>query len=170
MAALTLNVNETIGLAERRRGAARAVISDILIGTDMTDTQFQDLLALGGPVGHETFRNFIAGEHEYEDALFKAVFLAGQGSLPRATALTVAVDVPDVFDRGSAAPVATGVLTVPFNRAFNEPPEVSATLKGGTSVAAPRVTNITTAGFDLELLDPTNTRIAGEVSWAAKGY
>lgn len=172
MADLTLNINETLAVQGRLRGAARAVISDLAVATvtTMTDQTFAELLETGGPVGYEPFRNFIAGDHEYEDALFKAVFGAGQGSLPRALSLSVTVDVPDVFDRGSAATLATGVVRVNFTRSFNEPPEVDATLKGGTTVAAPRVSNITAAGFDLELIDPTNARVAGLVSWSAKGY
>lgn len=175
MADLVLNINETIGVDDELRRASGCVISDILIAqADITQEQFAELLRAAGPVGYEPFRYYIGGEYEYKDAIYKAVFTASSGSSPRMTELGVEIDVPDVFDRGSATTSAAAITTVTCSRKFYHVSEVIASLKGGTVIAMPRVSNIQVSGliatFDVELIDPSGNRVAGEVTWAAKGY
>lgn len=87
-------------------------------------------------------------------------------------ALRVTVDVPDIFDRGTAqiTDAAVGVA-ITFTRAFRVPPEVTMTHKGGTVVAIARlVGSITTVGFTAVLENTSGTRVAGSFTWIAQGY
>lgn len=121
-------------------------------------------------VGYGPFVSFIAGDHEYQNAKFKAVLRSDGASLPRITALSLVVDVPDVRDRGSVTLTAGAVTSVTYNRSFYSVDEVIATLKGGTTFCTPRVSNVTKDGFDVALIDASNNMVAGQVSWVAEGY
>src|SRR3569832_2078114 len=88
------------------------------------------------------------------------------------TGMSLQVDVPDVFDRGSAAITdAVAGITVSYNRQFHIPPEVTLTLKGGTVIAIPKLTNVTAIDFTVVLVDPaTNNQVTGSFTWSAHGY
>ena len=168
--------SETFSISEVRKGAARSVLSDIKIAQgDITQEGFATMLASGSAVGYSDFRNFIAGDHEYEKAIFKGIIGAEDASLPRILTLSVDVDVPDVFDRGTVTITQTSsATTVAANRAFYSVQDVVATAKNGSVVAVPRVSNIRTTGgvtyFDIELVDVGGARVTGEASWALRGY
>jgi len=174
MADLALNIDETLHSDDELRRSSDCVISDVSIAqTDITQAQFAELLRAGAPVGYEPFRHYIGGEYEYKDAVYKAVLRTSSGSSPRMTTLGVEIDVPDVYDRGSAS-IPAAKTTITCGRAFYEVSEVIASLKGGTVIAMPRVSNIQinslVATFDVELVSPSGALVAGEVTWAAKGY
>lgn len=146
------------------------IISDLLVHeADMTFVAFQDQFDQAGPVAYDAWRPFIPGDQEYTKAVFRAAIIS-LGSIPSFNELALTVDVPDVFDRGLKTTSAAGVVAVTFARPFYAAPEVNATLKSGSIVAIPRVTNITTTGFDVDLVNTSNARVVGDVSWAAKGY
>lgn len=171
MTALTKLIYESLGVLDEKRGNFKGTISDIVYGaTDIDQTQFDLLRAVQSAVGYDSFRGFIAGDYEYQNAIYKASSFADYASRPRFLKLKVNVDVPDIFDRGTASTSATGVVRVSFNRTFYSINEVLATQKGGTDVGLARPTNITLTGFDIELVNSAGARIAGTVSWAAKGY
>lgn len=157
------------------RQSSDAVVSDMRIGaSNLTVEEFATMLNVGSAVGYDNFRTFINGDYEYDKALYKGV-LTSRDATARIVILTSEVDLPDIFDRGSAiVPTPTleitGKIFVPFNRTFTEVTEVLATIKNGTVPCVPNVTNITDLGFDLEILDMTNARVGGTVSWSAKGY
>lgn len=171
MAALTKNINESIKVVDEKRDAFKGVVSDVLVGrADISPADFDAMLANGAAVGYSPFASYIDGDYEYKSAILKLSMSTIDGSLPRALRLAINVDVPDVFDRGTATASAAGPVSVAYNRHFYFVGEVIATPKGGAVIAAPRVTNITATTFDIELIDPSNNRVAGIVSWSAKGY
>lgn len=175
MAALVKNIAESINIKDERRDNSRSVVSDIFVGnTDIDQAAFDAILSNGSAVGYESFRNFIGGDYEYSKVLFKGVVNSGTSDAARITSLTMDVDVPDILDKGNAVTSAGAPITVTLNRSFYSVTEVSATLKGGTIVAVPRVSNIRTISgisyFDVELIDVNGNRIVGTVSWSAKGY
>jgi hypothetical protein len=146
-------------------------ISDIYIKeSDLTFTDFQSRFNEQGSPGYDNWRVMISGEKEYDHAAIRGVITTLGGSVPSFIQLQMQVDVPDVFDRGSVVCSAAGVVTVPFNRSFYAVNEVVASMKGGAVVAVPRISNITTTSFDIELINTSNARVAGTCSWAAKGY
>jgi hypothetical protein len=175
MTAFIQNISESLSVKDERRASSRCVVSDILIGSgDITQTQFDALLTTGSAVGYNSFANFIEGDYEYKNAIFKGTMGAQQANDPRITLLKVNVDVPDVFDRGTGTTSTTAAVLVTCTRQFYQLYEVTATLKGGTVIATPRVSNLTVvnrvATFNLELIDINNNRVVGDVSWSAKGY
>jgi hypothetical protein len=171
--AQTLKLAEALNLAEQYRRRANGVISDMIVAsTEITEQDFMDILESGHPPGYTNFRDFIQGDYTYQRALFRAILTSSNADRGYIDGLRVTVDVPDVFDRGTAqvSNAANGV-TVVFARQFRVSPEVTLTFKGGTTVAVPRILGaVSTTGFTSVLENTSGTRVTGAISWVAQGY
>lgn len=171
--AQTLKLSEALSFAEQYRRHANGVVSDMLIATtEITDQDFLDIFEAGHPPGYTNFRDFIQGDYTYQKALFRAILTSTNADRGYIDGLRVTVDVPDIFDRGTASVTnaATGV-SVSFARVFRVTPEVTLTFKGGTSVAIPRILGlVNTTGFTAVLENTSGTRVTGLISWVAQGY
>ncbi|MFM7002297.1 MAG: hypothetical protein ACKOXU_14760 [Limnohabitans sp.] len=171
--AQTLKLSEAFGLAEQYRRRANGVISDMIVAsTEITEQDFMDILESGHPPGYTNFRDFIQGDYTYQRALFRAILTSSNADRGYIDGLRVTVDVPDVFDRGTAQVVvaASGVAVV-FVRQFRVAPEVTLTFKGGTTIAIPRILgSVSTTGFTAVLENTSGTRVTGAISWVAQGY
>jgi hypothetical protein len=171
--AQTLKLSEAFGLAEQYRRRANGVISDMIVAsTEITEQDFMDILESGHPPGYTNFRDFIQGDYTYQRALFRAILTSSNADRGYIDGLRVTVDVPDVFDRGTAQVVtAANGVTVVFTRQFRVAPEVTLTFKGGTTVSVPRILgSVTTTGFTSVLENTSGTRVTGAISWVAQGY
>jgi hypothetical protein len=171
--AQTLKLSEVFGLAEQYRRRANGVISDMIVAsTEITEQDFMDILESGHPPGYSNFRDFIQGDYTYQRALFRAILTSSNADRGYIDGLRVTVDVPDVFDRGTAQVVtAANGVTVVFTRQFRVAPEVTLTFKGGTTVSVPRILgSVTTTGFTAVLENTSGTRVTGAISWVAQGY
>ena len=169
----TLKLSEAFGLAEQYRRRANGVISDMIVAsTEITEQDFMDILESGHPPGYTNFRDFIQGDYTYQRALFRAILTSSNADRGYIDGLRVTVDVPDVFDRGTAQVViAANGVTVVFTRQFRVAPEVTLTFKGGTTIAFPRILgSVTTTGFTAILENTSGTRVTGAISWVAQGY
>ena len=169
----TLRLSEALGLAEQYRRRANGVISDMIVAsTEITEQDFMDILESGHPPGYTNFRDFIQGDYTYQRALFRAILTSSNADRGYSDGLRVTVDVPDVFDRGTAQVVtaANGVVVV-FSRQFRVAPEVTLTFKGGTTIAVPRILgSVSITGFTAVLESTSGTRVTGAISWVAQGY
>jgi hypothetical protein len=171
--AQTLKLSEAFGLAEQYRRRANGVISDMIVAsTEITEQDFMDILESGHPPGYTNFRDFIQGDYTYQRALFRAILTSSNADRGYIDGLRVTVDVPDVFDRGTAQVVtAASGVTVVFARQFRVSPEVTLTFKGGTTTAIPRILgSVSTTGFTAILENTSGTRVTGAISWVAQGY
>lgn len=146
-------------------------ISEILVEKDtITLAEFTERLNKGAPVGFSKFRPYAVGDYRYEDAYYRVILRATTSDRAAISVLNLTVDVPDVLESGTEAIDIAGTAIV-FTRAFYVAPTVTVTLKGGTTVATPRIVGaITTTGFTVELVDATETNVAGTVTWQAHGY
>jgi len=171
--AQTLKLSEALSLAEQYRRRANGVISDMIVAsTEITAQDFMDILESGHPPGYTNFRDFIQGDYTYRRALFRAILNSRNSDRAFIDALRVTVDVPDIFDRGTAqiTDPAAGA-SIYFSRAFRVAPEVTMTHKGGTAVAIPRLLGaVTTTGFTAVLENSSGTRVSGSFTWIAQGY
>ena len=171
--AQTLKLSEAFGLAEQYRRRANGVISDMIVAsTEITEQDFMDILESGHPPGYTNFRDFIQGDYTYQRALFRAILTSSNADRGYIDGLRVTVDVPDVFDRGTAQVViAANGVTVVFTRQFRVAPEVTLTFKGGTTIAFPRILgSVSITGFTAVLENTSGTRVTGAISWVAQGY
>jgi len=171
--ALAISLPEALAIADQYRRRANGVISDIVISRlEITEQDFRDILDAGHPPGYSNFRDFISGDYTYQRALFRAILETDNADRGYINGLRVTVDVPDVFDRGTAQITdASNGVYVPFSRAFHISPEVTLTHKGGTVVATPRIVgSITKSGFTAVLENSAGTRVAGSFTWVAQGY
>jgi len=171
--ALRINASEALSLAEQYRRRANGVISDMIISTaEITEQDFASIVGAGHPPGYTDFRDFIQGDYTYRRALFRAILNSRNSDRGFIDALRVTVDVPDIFDRGTAqiTDAALGAV-IGFSRSFRVPPEVTVTHKGGTTVAIPRLLGaITNSGFAAVLENTSGTRVTGSFTWIAQGY
>ena len=171
--AMNLKVREALALAEQYRRHANGVISDMLVAsTEITQQDFAAIVEAGHPPGYTDFRDFIQGDYTYRRALFRAILNSRNSDRGFIDALRVTVDVPDIFDRGTAQITdAAAGAAIYFSRNFRVPPEVTTTHKGGTTVAIPRLLGaVTTSGFIAVLENSSGTRLAGSFTWIAQGY
>jgi len=159
---------------QRKAGPhANGVISDMIVAsTEITEQDFMDILESGHPPGYTNFRDFIQGDYTYQRALFRAILTSSNADRGYIDGLRVTVDVPDVFDRGTAQVVnPNNGASVFFARQFRVVPEVTLTFKGGTSLAVPRILGtISTTGFTAVLENTSGVRVSGAISWVAQGY
>lgn len=171
--AMSLSVREALALAEQYRRHANGVISDMIVGgTEITEQDFAAIVEAGHPPGYTDFRDFIQGDYTYRRALFRAILNSRNSDRAFIDALRVTVDVPDIFDRGTAqiTDPAAGA-SIYFSRSFRVAPEVTMTHKGGTAVAIPRLLGaVTTTGFTAVLENSSGTRVTGSFTWIAQGY
>ena len=171
--AIRLTAQEALALAEQYRRHANGVISDMIVGsTEITEQDFAAIVEAGHPPGYTDFRDFIQGDYTYRRALFRAILNSRNSDRAFIDALRVTVDVPDIFDRGTAqiTDPAAGA-SIYFSRSFRVAPEVTMTHKGGTAVAIPRLLGaVTTTGFTAVLENSSGTRVSGSFTWIAQGY
>ena len=171
--ALAISLPEALAIADQYRRRANGVISDMVISRlAITEQDFRDILDAGHPPGYSNFRDFISGDYTYQRALFRAILQTDNADRGFINGLRVTVDVPDVFDRGTAQiSDASAGIYVAFTRTFHIAPEVTLTHKGGTVVATPRIIgSITKSGFTAVLETSAGTRVAGSFTWVAQGY
>lgn len=158
--------------------ACRAVLSNIGVTTEeMTLEDFVD--AVSQPPNYDRFSDFNVGDYEYAQALIRFVLISKAAQTePVLYGLNVHVDIDDTNDRGIAEiKETTGATKVRFNKFYYHPPEVNVTLKGGNTADGWIVPClIRTDGedeygrfFEVELRS-SGQRVAGTISWTAKGY
>ncbi|MGO4302268.1 hypothetical protein [Cupriavidus sp. RAF12] len=170
--AYEMEKSEALRLVEALLRSPNAVVSDMLVSNQ--DITFQDFLRIvntGRIPGYGDFRTFVQGDYEYSEAMFRVLLDATSSDRGSISDLKVSVDVPDVFDRGVAfIEDAELGLYVQFSRPFHITPEMSMLLKGGTTLAFPRLITLDQFGFSVKLFDKNDVAVTGSVSWSAHGY
>lgn len=170
----TIKVSEALSTIDAYVRKANAVFSNMVINAgDLTQLAFDDLVDNGKIVGYDRFREFIPGDYSYQKAMFRAILQSANDDRARLNTMKVTVDVPDIFDRGSATigSTQTAGIVITFARVFHIIPEITVTLKGGTIISIPVVSSPSLTEFTVMLKDPSsNTGVTGSLSWAAHGY
>lgn len=159
-------LHEIVEIAEAYLRNANATLSDLYLSEqDLTYEAFQKISM---PLGFEPFRDFVIGDYEYKEALFR-LLLKGPVTegRPLITNWTLNVDVPDISDRGTCIVPKTG-LRVDFNKSFYSPPELSVIVRAGAN-AMPEYTADDT-GFDVKLYGSDGQPVQATISWSANGY
>lgn len=151
------------------------VVSELLFEEGTWDLEsVEKYMMRGKPVGHEYFKQFIYGDYTYERALFRVSLDASETDRALLEQFQIAVDVPDLVDRGSAEVEDRNVdLVVKFYKDFHIAPEVTVTMRAGDSATpvVAEITNITEESFTVHLLNAlTGERTTGRFIWTAVGY
>ena len=165
---------EAFRMVDAWRRAADMVISDIIISTaDMTDEDFADFLAYGSSPAYTDWRDFVPGDYEYQEAMFRAVIESKNSDRGLLTGFEVAVDVPDLIDRGSATIVdANAGITIQFSRTFHLVPEITLSTKGGVAgtTLIPELVSATKTSCVVKMKNQNGVYSTGSFTWAAHGY
>ena len=168
---------EAFALADAWRRQGDLVISDMMISgaSDFTMDDFKDFLLYGNVPGYEKWRDFIPGDYEYREAMFRVVLQSKNADRGLLTNLQATIDVPDLIDRGSATiTVAANGANVTYNRIFHVVPEITLASRGGSGdnpIAPEFYGSPTKTGFTVRLRDTvTGAFVTGSFTWAAHGY
>ena len=170
--------SEDVAVDDRFLRALNGIIEEITLKKGgMTAADFQQLI--NQPTGYERFIPYIVGEYEYQKALVRLAVTPGSlGAEPAVYNVVVHVDIDDTVDRGTAVITDTSAATmVRFSKHYYTKPEVTVTLRGGSTadgIITPNVTEISKDKdgyyFMVELLKADGTRAKGTVTWQSVGY
>lgn len=169
-----LKPSEAFQMVDSWRRAADMVISDIIFGTgDLDIESFKDFMSYGSAPGYTDWRDFVPGDYEYQEALFRAVIESKNSDRGLLTGFEVAVDVPDLIDRGSATIVdANAGITITFMRDFHVVPEITLSTKGGVAgtTLTPELVSATKTNCVVKMKNQAGAYATGSFTWAAHGY
>ena len=170
-----LPFNETLKFYDTLVRSAQGVLSDILFETGFWTTEsMQQAMMKGKHVGYENFKPFIYGDYTYDKALFRVALDATSDDRAVLEQFQIAVDVPDMVDRGSGEITDKNYdETIEFNKSFHVAPEVTVTIRSGTSGVplVPEITETTETHFKVRLINAlTGERSLGRFIWSAAGY
>lgn len=171
-----LKKSEAFAVVDAWRRQGDMVISDMLLMSagNVTMEDFIDFLSYGNVPGYEKWRDFIPGDYEYREAMFRVVLESKNADRGLLTNLQATVDVPDLIDRGSATVTdALGGVVVTYNRTFHIVPEITLAARGGVgNPIAPEFNGMPTKNsFCVRLRDTvTGAYVTGSFTWAAHGY
>lgn len=170
--------SEAVALDDRFLRALNGIIEEITLKNGgMTATDFQQLV--NQPTGYERFIPYIVGEYEYQKALVRLAVTPGSlGAEPAVYNVVVHVDINDTVDRGTTIITDTSAATtVHFSKHYYTRPEVTVTLRGGSTadgIITPNVVEIDKDEdgyyFKVELLKSDGTRAKGTITWQSVGY
>lgn len=170
--------SEAVAVDDRFLRALDGIIEEVAVRKGgMTADEFQQLV--NQPTGYERFVPYIVGEYEYQKALVRLAVTPGSlGAEPAVYNVVVHVDIDDTVDRGTAVITDTSAATmVRFAKHYYTKPEVTVTLRGGSTadgVITPNVTEIDKDDdgyyFKVELLKSDGTRAKGTITWQSVGY
>ena len=170
--------SEAVAVDDRFLRALNGIIEEITLKKGgMTAADFQQLV--NQPTGYERFIPYIVGEYEYQKALVRLAVTPGSlGAEPAVYNVVVHVDIDDTVDRGTTVITDTSAATmVHFSKHYYTRPEVTVTLRGGSTadgVITPNVTEIDKDDdgyyFKVELLKSDGTRAKGTITWQSVGY
>lgn len=170
--------SETVAVDDRFLRALNGIIEEITLKKGgMTEADFQQLV--NQPTGYERFIPYIVGEYEYQKALVRLAVTPGSlGAEPAVYNVVVHVDIDDTVDRGTTIITDTSAaMTVHFSKHYYTRPEVTVTLRGGSTadgIITPNVTEIDKDEdgyyFKVELLKSDGTRAKGTITWQSVGY
>ena len=170
--------SETVAVDDRFLRALNGIIEEITLKKGgMTAADFQQLV--NQPTGYERFIPYIVGEYEYQKALVRLAVTPGSlGAEPAVYNVVVHVDIDDTVDRGTTIITDTSAATtVHFSKHYYTRPEVTVTLRGGSTadgIITPNVTEIDKDEdgyyFKVELLKSDGTRAKGTITWQSVGY
>lgn len=150
------------------------VFGDLAIYAGATQgAAFSARWELRGPIGFSDFQPFLPGDYEFQNA---AIWMRLTSPQPFTQILSITraklnVDVPDVIDRGEATLPAEGAW-ITFERAFYEPPAVTATQRSGATRGVVVVEDVEPTRFFARMYQSNSpgTGLAGDISFAANGY
>lgn len=167
--------SSVFSVLERYIRNANAVVNDIIIDdVPMTLADFEARMQRHAPPGFTPWKMFQPGDHEFDDAIIRIVPRKSDINQElQLTKCTVNVDVPDIQERGRDT-IPAGGTWVYFDRTFTDVPEnpqVTATLKAGTELAIPRITEIYFDRFFVVCERASDgTSVEVDITWTATGY
>lgn len=163
-----ITTSDAIYLIDSYIKACESVLSDLAFyDKEITLDEFKKMDA---PVGFGEFKEFIAGDHYYKDALFKTTLDSQAVNVkPVLAEWKLNIDVPDVTEKTVTEVPAQENYRIDFTRKFYEIPELTVTIRGNSNLSVYDL-QIDATGFSLTLKNSSGEISSGLIYWRAEGY
>lgn len=163
-----ITTSDAIYLIDSYIKACESVLSDLAFyDKEITLDEFKKMDA---PVGFGEFKEFIAGDHYYKDALFKTTLDSQAVDVkPVLAEWKLNIDVPDVTEKTVTEVPAQENYRIDFTRKFYEIPELTVTIRGNSNLSVYDL-QIDATGFSLTLKNSSGEISSGLIYWRAEGY
>jgi hypothetical protein len=113
---------------------------------------------------------FVAGDYTAMSLQFRLKLATTiPTNVPQVSSFAVDVDMPDRAERGQGVDIASGGTSINFSTPYMVPPIVRTTIIGATSGDTEKITNITTSGFTMQVLN-AGSGVARTIDWQSVGY
>ena len=124
-----------------------------------------------GPAGFSAYREFLPGDYVTRRASIwlRLNVQPGYGEPARVDAAKIIADVPDVQRSGGANILAAGTR-INYGVAYNQIPEVVATLTGGVTAVTVKISERDLTGFTATAYNAAGSAVDASISWAALGW
>ena len=163
-----ITTSDAIYLIDSYIKACESVLSDLAFyDKEITLDEFKKM---DTPVGFGEFKEFIAGDHYYKDALFKTTLDSQAVNVkPVLAEWKLNIDVPDVTEKTVTEVPAQENYRIDFTRKFYEIPELTVTIRGNSNLSVYDL-QIDATGFSLTLKNSSGEISSGLIYWRAEGY
>lgn len=163
-----ITTSDAIYLIDSYIKACESVLSDLAFyDKEITLDEFKKMDV---PVGFGEFKEFIAGDHYYKDALFKTTLDSQAVDVkPVLAEWKLNIDVPDVTEKTVTEVPAQENYRIDFTRKFYEIPELTVTIRGNSNLSVYDL-QIDATGFSLTLKNSSGEISSGLIYWRAEGY
>jgi hypothetical protein len=165
-------IDQTMAFADLLFRNAKAVYQEFQVrGAPLTIDDVISIVGYEAPIGYSPLIDFVAGDYDYQKALFQLVMTPSSTSgRPALTRLSVSADMPDVIQSGTATISSAGTLLVKFDKIFTVPPAVSVVMLTAATGCTAVVVGVPTAtGFTCGLQVSAGVYTTGSLSWTAVG-
>jgi predicted phage tail protein/sulfur carrier protein ThiS len=113
---------------------------------------------------------FVAGDYTAMSLQFRLKLATTiPTNVPQVSSFAVAVDMPDRAERGQGVAIDASGTYIGFATPYMVPPIVRTTIIGATSGDTEKITNITTSGFTMQILN-AGSGVARTIDWQSVGY
>ena len=163
-----ITTSDAIYLIDSYIKACESVLSDLAFyDKEITLDEFKKMDV---PVGFGEFKEFIAGDHYYKDALFKTTLDSQAVDVkPVLAEWKLNIDVPDVTEKTVTEVPAQENYRIDFTRKFYEIPELTVTIRGNSNLSVYDL-QIDATGFSFTLKNSSGEISSGLIYWRAEGY
>lgn len=165
-------VVETMGFVDLLYRNADAVWQEFQVrGAPLSIDDIADIVGYSAPVGYSPLVDFVAGDYDFQKALFGIILKSSSADTRPALAdCTIVADMPDINDAGTATINAAGTLVIAFAKKFTIPPSVAVAMTTAAQASTAVVVGAPTkVGFTCGLQVSPGVYTTGSLSWTAVG-
>lgn len=165
-------ISEAVAFADLLYRNANIVWQEFQVrGAPLTVQDIVSLVGYEAPVGFSPLVDFVAGDYDFQKALFGIIVKASSADeRPALQQVDIVADMPDVNDTGTVTIAANGTVLVNFNKKFTVAPSVALAMTTAAQASTAVVIGSPTKnGFTCGLQVSAGVYTTGSLTWTAVG-